>query len=327
MIDDPTHPRRASTLRTIRDLTKFRLNALVVLTAVAGFVVAGALPGAHRDLTRLLWCIIGTALCAASAAVLNQVLEVDADARMQRTAGRPLPTGRVRRVSAWILALAIGYAGFAVLAGLVNLLAASLAAGNIVLYAAAYTPLKRYTTLNTVVGAITGAIPPMIGWASATGELSPGAWILAGILFLWQMPHFLALAWMYRDDYARGGFAMLPSRDPDGSITARASLMASLMLVPVALLAVRFGVAGFGYAVVATLAGVAMSWLSLRFVMCRSRERARALFLASLAYLPVVLIAMCIDRGPVSPGAALRGADTHAEVVPDPSAREGPPDA
>jgi len=312
--DHSTIPPRRGALRTLADLTKFRLNALVVLTTAAGFAVAGAMPGANQSWAVLGWCILGTACAAASAAILNQVLEVGPDARMQRTAGRPLPTGRVRRVSAWVMALVLGYAGFAILASCVNLLAAGLAIGNIALYAAVYTPLKRHTTLNTIVGAITGAIPPMIGWAAATGELTVGAWLLGGVLFLWQIPHFLALAWMLRDDYERGGFAMLPSRDPDGAITAAASLGSSLLLVPIALLGVHVGAAGFLFALVALVSGSALALLSFRFLQDRSHARARALFLASLAYLPIVLGAMCMDRGAVSIDAALRGGAANVSV-------------
>jgi protoheme IX farnesyltransferase len=220
--------------------------------------------------------------------------------------------------------LALGYAGFAVLASFVNLLAAGLAVGNIVLYAAIYTPLKRFTTLNTVVGAVTGALPPMIGWAASTGGLSAGAWMIGAMLFLWQMPHFLALAWMLRDDYERGGFAMLPSRDPDGALTSAACLATSLLLVPIALLGVQVGAAGFAYALVAIVAGAALSLLALRFQSQRSHARARALFLASLAYLPIVLGAMCLDRGAVSVDAAFRGG---AVQVPEPEPREPPIDA
>jgi protoheme IX farnesyltransferase len=270
------------------------------------------------------WCVLGTSCAAASAAILNQVLETGPDARMQRTAGRPLPTGRVRRISAWVMALVLGYAGFAILASFVNLLAAGLAVGNIVLYAAIYTPLKRHTTLNTIVGAVTGALPPMIGWAAATGELTAGAWVLGGVLFLWQMPHFLALAWMLRDDYERGGFAMLPSRDPDGALTAAASLATSLLLVPIALLGVHVGAAGFLFALVAVVAGSALSLLALRFLQERSHARARALFLASLAYLPIVLGAMCLDRGAVSVEASLRGGAANVPLEP---VKEPPLDA
>ena len=323
--DRSTIPPRHGVLRTLADLTKFRLNALVVLTTAAGFVVAGAMPGATQSLAILGWCVLGTACAAASAAILNQVLEAGPDALMQRTAARPLPTGRVRRVSAWVIALVLGYAGFAILASFVNLLAAGLAIGNIVLYASVYTPLKRHTTLNTIVGAVTGALPPMIGWAAATGELTAGAWVIGAVLFLWQMPHFLALAWMLRDDYERGGFAMLPSRDPDGALTAAASLATSLLLVPIALLGVHVGAAGFVFALVAVLAGSALALLSLRFVQERSHARARTLFLASLAYLPIVLGAMCIDRGAVSIEASLRGGAANIPLEPIPEPTKGQP--
>jgi protoheme IX farnesyltransferase len=165
----------------------------------------------------------------------------------------------------------------------------------------------------------------MIGWAAATNELTAGAWVIGAVLFLWQMPHFLALAWMLRDDYERGGFAMLPSRDPDGALTAATSLATSLLLVPIALLGVHVGAAGFVYALVAVVSGSALALLSLRFVQERSHARARTLFLASLAYLPIVLGAMCIDRGAVSVEASLRGGAANVPIYPIPDTAKGPP--
>jgi protoheme IX farnesyltransferase len=236
-------------------------------------------------------------MAAASAAMLNQVAEKRRDALMRRTAGRPLPAGHARPVTVFVVGVVVGYAGCALLAMFSTVLAASFAAVNILLYVLLYTPLKPRTTLNTLVGAVTGAIPPVIGWTAATGTMAPGAWALFGILFVWQLPHFLALAWLYRADYLAGGFVMLPSLDPDGTATAQATLLTSLMLVPVGLLATLTGVAGFAYAAVALVSGLWMSWLALRFLQERSDTRARKLFLASLAYLPILLGAMVLDRG------------------------------
>lgn len=281
------------------ELSKARLSALVLLTAAAGYAVA---PGPGEGWwTRLLWTCVGTALAAASAAMLNQVAEARRDALMRRTAGRPLPAGHARPRTVFVVGVVTGYAGCAVLAAGTTLPAAGFAAVNILLYVLLYTPLKPRTTLNTLVGAVTGAIPPVIGWTAATGTMAPGAWALFAILFTWQLPHFLALAWLYRADYEAGGFAMLPSRDPDGTVTAQACLLSSLALVPVGLLGTIVGLAGIAYAAVALAAGLWMAWLALGFVRQRSDARARRLFLASLAYLPVVLGAMVLDRGGIAP--------------------------
>ena len=278
-------------------LSKARLSALVLLTTAVGYVVAPWPAGAEGWWPRLLWTCLGTGMAAASAAMLNQVAEKRRDALMRRTAGRPLPAGHARPVTVFVVGVVVGYTGCALLAMFSTVLAASFAAVNILLYVLLYTPLKPRTTLNTLVGAVTGAIPPVIGWTAATGTMAPGAWALFGILFVWQLPHFLALAWLYRADYLAGGFVMLPSLDPDGTATAQATLLTSLMLVPVGLLATLTGVAGFAYAAVALVSGLWMSWLALRFLQERSDARARKLFLASLAYLPILLGAMVLDRG------------------------------
>lgn len=283
--------------RVWSQLSKARLSALVLLTAAVGYAVAP--PVAEGWWMRLLWTCAGTGLAAASAAMLNQVAERRRDALMRRTAGRPLPAGHANPKVVFAVGVVIGYAGCALLASTTTLLAAGLAALNILLYVLLYTPLKPRTTVNTLVGAITGAIPPVIGWTAATGTLAPGAWALFGILFVWQLPHFLALAWLYRDDYLAGGFAMLPSRDPSGLATAQVCLLTSLLLVPVSLLATMTGIAGLAYAATAMAAGLWLAWLSTAFLRERSDANARRLFLASLAYLPIVLGAMVLDRGSI----------------------------
>ena len=275
-------------------LAKARLSALVLATAAVGFLVA---PAPAVDWVRLGWACLGTGLAATSAAMLNQLAEVRRDARMRRTAGRPLPAGHARPRTVFVVAIIAGYAGCSALAFGTTMLASALAAANILLYVLLYTPLKPRTTFNTLVGAVTGAIPPVIGWTAVTGTMAPGAWALFALLFAWQIPHFLALAWLYRADYAAGGFVMLPVRDPSGTATAQAALLSSLALVPVGLLAVLTGVAGARwYAPVALVAGLWISWLALGFLRERSDARARRLFLASLAYLPIVLGAMVADR-------------------------------
>lgn len=290
-------------------LVKARLSALVLLTAAVGFAVAPEAQGPEGFLWgRMGWMCLGTGLAAASAAMLNQVWERHRDALMHRTAQRPLPAGHARPLTVLLVGIAIGYAGCAVLGVMVNLLSAWLALANILIYVLLYTPLKPRTTFNTLVGAVTGALPPMIGWVGATNHIDPGAWALFGLLFVWQIPHFLALAWMYRADYARGGFAMLPSLDTQGHATAQACLLTSLLLVPTGLLVTITGVAGVAYAVVAALLGLGMTYFAARFAMQRTDRAARSLFLASLAYLPLLMAAMVLDRGnpfgppPLAPG-------------------------
>src|SRR5436190_20057012 len=221
-------PRRRTLPGLYMELTKARLSALVLMTTAVGFIVAS-----FDDInwTRMLWTMLGTALCAASANAFNQIIEIRRDAKMNRTRNRPLPAGRLRVPTSFVVAMAMGYLGVGMLAILVNLAAATLALITILTYVLLYTPLKPRSTLNTLVGAVCGAIPPMIGWVAVTNRLDPGAWALAAILFVWQIPHFLALAWLYRDDYARGGFAMLPAIDRDGRITSRVIIITCIMLL------------------------------------------------------------------------------------------------
>ena len=295
-------------------LAKARLSALVLATTAVGFVVAPLPPGATQlDWVRLFWTCLGTGLAAASAAMLNQLAERRRDGQMRRTAGRPLPAGHVSPRVVFVAGVATGYAGCSILGFFVNLPAAALALVNILVYILLYTPLKPRTTFNTLVGAVAGAIPPAIGWVGACGVLSPGAWALFAILFVWQIPHFLALAWMYRADYAAGGFAMLPSRDADGTVTAQVCLLTSLCLAPIGLLGFFNGIAGYGYAAAAILLALAMAWLSLGFLRRRDDASARRLFLASLLYLPLLLAAMVIDRGSVVP-VGHRRADGMVEI-------------
>lgn len=284
------------------ELTKARLSAMVVLTAIVGYLVGmrGAL-----EWIPFLSATVGTALAAASAAVLNQLWEARRDALMERTRHRPLPARRLGAAHAMILGAVLGWSGITILAVGANMLAAALALGNIALYVLAYTPLKPRSTLNTLVGAVCGAVPPMIGWAAATGGLGAGAWLLGAILFVWQLPHFLSLAWMYRDDYRRGGYAMLPVIDDAGGITCRVILLTSIMLVPVALLVTMARLAGVAYAVVALLLGLVMIAAAIRLLLNPSVQHARAVFLASIAYLPLLMLAMVLDRpAHVAPAAA-----------------------
>ncbi|MFK7962303.1 MAG: heme o synthase [Phycisphaerales bacterium] len=281
------------------DLTKARLSLLVLWTTATGAMLAAhwaaERTGASLNVPRLLWTLIGTALAAGSAGAFNQALEHRRDSVMRRTRRRPVPAGHLSPAAALGIALGLGTLGVGLLLAFVGTLAAGLAALTIVMYAAMYTPMKPRTTLNTFVGAIVGAIPPMIGWASVTGGLEAGAWALFALLFVWQIPHFLALAWMYREDYATGGFHMLPASDPTGRLTAQATLAGCLLLVPVALSITLVGVGGWIYSAGSILLAVWMSARALRFVRERTDEAARSVFLASLLYLTVVLILAVAD--------------------------------
>jgi len=297
-------PRARSVLGVWAELTKVRLNALVLVTTAVGFALAELGP---IDWLQLGWTCAGTALAAASASLFNQLFERRRDALMLRTRGRPLPAKQVHPAAVFTAALLTGYAGAALIALTVGLLPAALAAINILLYALLYTPLKPRTTFNTLVGAVCGAIPPVIGWTAVTGSIDPGAWLLGGLLFVWQIPHFLALAWLYREDYARGGHAMLPVRDHGGEITAQVVVLTTLPLIPLGLSATSLGLVGHWSALVSLLAGIGFCWLSFAFFHRRDDRSARRVFLASITYLPVVLAAMTLDRGPSSLESLFRG--------------------
>ncbi|MDA0802301.1 MAG: heme o synthase [Planctomycetota bacterium] len=316
-------------MRIYLQLSKARLSTLVVITTLAGFLAATP-RGAPTDWSRLGWTLLGTSIAAAAAAMWNQLLERRTDAAMERTAGRPLPAGRVSALHVFISATLLSFASWAILLVWSTVGAAMLALGTIVLYAAVYTPMKKYSTLNTVVGAVTGATPPLIGWVAARNDdFGGGGWTLAALLFVWQLPHFFALSWMYRDDYARGGLKMLPVFDPDGRVTALVCLSTSLLLVPTSLMATLEGVAGIWYALVATMLGLWLSWAALKFAQCRDDANARRLFYASLLYLPPVLAALVIDRGPATVAAEFRGSgiairDAAPPVEPPPPPPSGP---
>jgi protoheme IX farnesyltransferase len=269
------------------ELTKPRMNALVVVTTVVGYAMATR--GGWSEWALLLHTIVGTALTAAGASVLNQYVERDLDAKMPRTANRPLPAGRVSPVEALGFGVILSSAGVLYLATLVNPLASALAALTLVTYVFAYTPLKTRTSLCTVVGAVPGAIPPMIGFAAVDGAVTPGAWALFSILFFWQLPHFLAIAILYRDDYAAGGMKMLPVLDPDGAFTGRQIVLWALALIPVSLFPGVVGMTGVAYFLAAAALGVAFLYFAVRCALTGSRADARRLFLASIIYLPVLL--------------------------------------
>lgn len=281
-------------LRDLLLLSKARLCAMVLITTLVGYLLA--VPAI--DWTVLLATLAGTTLTAFGANALNQYRERDVDALMERTRRRPLPDGRLSADVALVYGVAVSLTGTFVLLAWSGLLPAMLAAATILLYVLVYTPLKRTSTLNTLVGAVCGALPPLIGWSAATGGLQTGGWLLFALLFVWQMPHFLALAWMYREDYARGGLRMLPVVDPDGRLTFPVTVLFALLHLPLGLLVTMAGVAGPWFAVGSLLLGAWWGMLGLKLYRSHSDHDARRVFLASLAYLPLALVLMVADRGP-----------------------------
>jgi len=274
-------------------LAKPRLNLLVVFTTAAGLYLAS--PNGVA-LSVLLHTLAGTALIAGGAAALNQVMERDTDALMRRTRTRPIASGRLRPSQGLLFGLTLSTAGLIELAAGVNLISAGMAGLTLGSYVLVYTPLKRRTSLATLVGAIPGALPPVIGWVAATGSLTLPALVLFGISFFWQIPHFLAIAWLYRDEYAAAGIPLLPVLEPDGRRTGRQALLYSVALWPVSLLPPVVGLAGGMYLVVATVLGLTLIALSARFARDRTTLSARHLFLFSITYLPLLWGALVADR-------------------------------
>jgi protoheme IX farnesyltransferase len=282
-----------SRLNDFYELTKPRMNLLVVLTTTVGFYMASVGP-IHWLL--LLNTVIGTALTAAGAAVLNQLVERDFDKLMPRTKNRPLPGGRVAPVEALIYGVVLGFSGVAYLTLLVNFLTAFLGAATLLSYLFIYTPMKRWTTLNTVIGAVPGAIPPMMGVTAVQGVLSMDAISLFAILFFWQMPHFLAIAILYRQDYAAGGFKMLPVVDKDLNCTGHQIVLYALALIPASLLPVLVHMSGPVNIAAAILLGLMFLSYGVMCAVRKTRVDARKLFFASIIYLPLLLLVMMLDR-------------------------------
>jgi heme o synthase len=274
-------------------LTKPRLNVLVVATSAAGYYLGSETTPA---LSPMAIAVAGTALVAGGAAVLNQVYERDTDALMRRTRLRPLPDGRVATSEASLFGMALAGAGLLLLGAGANVLSATLALATLVSYLIVYTPMKRRSPASTLVGAVPGALPPLIGWTAASGALSLGGLALFAIVFLWQVPHFMAIAWLYRDDYARAGFPMLPVIDPEGRRAGRQAVIYSVLLLPAAVAPALIDVSGLFYLAFAAVASTALLVLAIRFAAARTDAAARALFLGSIAYLPLLWVAMIADK-------------------------------
>lgn len=285
-------PPQPSRLHDFLELTKPGITRMVAMTTAAGFALV---PGPF-DLSRFVHALVGTALVAAGAGALNQHFERVVDARMARTRERPLASGRVQPGSALAFGLGLGVVGTAYLAAFTTIAAALLALASLASYWLVYTPLKPRTSISTIIGGIPGALPILIGWAATGAAIGPAAWSLFGIMFLWQIPHFLALAFIYRDDYRRGGLAMLSVDDPGGRSTSFQALVWTLALLPVSLLPPAYGIGGLAYFACALLAGLGFLGLAYRMFRIRDLRSARRLFFGSLLYLPVVLTALVVDR-------------------------------
>ena len=277
----------------LADLVKARLTLLVLLTTCVGFYLGerGAVDG-----LLMFHTLFGTALVAAGAAALNQLLEREHDARMRRTASRPLPSGRMQPSTVAIFGGVCSVAGLIYLAVAVNLLTSVLGAVTSISYLFIYTPLKRVTWMNTLVGAIPGALPPLMGWTAARNELTGEGWTLFAIVAFWQIPHFMAIAWLYRDEYAKAGFVMLPNVDADGSRTAQYSVANTVALLGASICPFVLKMNGPIYLVTALILGAGYFWCAVRFARELTARRARQLFLASIIYLPLLLAAIVADK-------------------------------
>lgn len=274
-------------------LTKARLSLLVLAATLTGILLGSDGP---VDVPLLVHTLLGTALVAWGAGALNQMLERDADARMHRTLDRPIPAGRMSVDEALYFGVASAVVGTIYLIVATNLAAAALAAATVLLYVAIYTPLKRVTTACLFAGAVPGAIPPLIGFAAAHGSLTYAAWLPALLVFFWQYPHFLAISWLYREDYARGGFAMLAVRDPEGGEVGRQVVGRSLLMVIASLLPAACGACGAAYAWTALASGVLFIAMAVDMARKRDPASARRLFHASLVYLPLLMTMMVVNR-------------------------------
>ena len=275
------------------ELTKPRVMRSVILTSAVGFYLASS---GRLDLLLLFHTLVGTTLLSGGAAALNEFIEREADGRMRRTCSRPLPSGRLSESDALIAGSILIVVGSFYLALLTNLLAAFLGCVTLAVYLLVYTPLKMKTPICTTIGAIPGAIPPLIGWAAAKGSLDSHALLLFAILFAWQFPHFLAISWLYKEDYKRAGFAMLSSIDPDGRRTGRRILIFTVILFGLSVVPVTSGLTGTVYLVGALVLGSVFLWFGFEAALFRTTTAARHVLMASVVYLPLLLFLMVIDK-------------------------------
>lgn len=289
----PTEYKEPGVLASYVTLAKPRITLMVLVTVWVGFMFGGRV---GWDWVTLIATLAGAALSCMGASVINQVYERDTDALMERTRNRPMPTGRVGVMAGWVYGITMATLGVLVLALMTNWLAACVSALTILSYATIYTPMKRVSHLATVIGAGPGALPPVLGYAAASGTIGVEAWLLFAIMFVWQLPHTLAIYWLYRDQFAKAGFPVLPVIDPSGAHTFRQVLIGSLLLLPLGLTPTLFGISGLMYFVTAFACGMLMLVCSLWLAAEPTRSRARLLFFASLIYLPVVLVMMLVDR-------------------------------
>jgi protoheme IX farnesyltransferase len=289
-------PAEGGWLRLLADaaeLLKLRVNLLVLFSVVIGFIVAsGGRSLAEAGALLLVHTLAGTFLLAGGSSILNQLLERDADALMARTADRPLPAGRLSPGAAQAAGVSLCLAGTFYLVFTAGLLAAALGGVTALLYVLVYTPLKRHTSISILVGAVPGALPPLIGWAAASGTLSGAAWSLFAIQYLWQVPHFLAIAWLYRDDYRKAGYPMVTVLDPSGRAAALQAVSYSLALLPASLFPALVGLSGPRYFFLALALGLCFIGLSASFAVARSRPAARRLLIGSVLYLPLLYLAL-----------------------------------
>jgi protoheme IX farnesyltransferase len=284
-------------------LAKFPLNLLVLATVAAGYVL-GSLNGVppsggwrHVDWAGLLLTLLGAGLAAGGAGAWNQYAERAEDARMRRTRGRPLPAGRMRPGAAFGFGAASAAAGLVLLGCAVRPLAAGVAGVTLLLYVLVYTPLKKRSTLNTLAGAVCGALPPVLGWTAATGAAGDGAWTLFAILYVWQLPHLLAIQWCAREDFKRAGFRMLCLAEGEGGrLSAPLCVSFTLLLMPAGLLPVAAGLAGWAYGAAAVALGAALAGFAAGFLIARTRAAAWRLFVATIAYLPILLAILLVSR-------------------------------
>lgn len=278
------------------ELTKLRVSSLVLVAVAVGFCAGWDAAWTVAGVARLVNTVLGTALVAVSANAMNQLYEVEYDRRMKRTQGRPLPTCRLSSLEVVAFSVTTVVVGVAYLAITVNEVAACLAAMTFLSYVFVYTPLKRTTSMCVLVGAVPGALPPVIGWTGATGSLSLEAWLLFGIVFFWQLPHFAAIAWQYRDDYASAGYPMLSVIDEDGTRTSLHVVTHTVALIFASLLPALYGMAGATYGVGAVILGLAFLACGIWFVSNKSTASARIHVIASIVYLPLLLALLLIDK-------------------------------